>query len=69
MVGEARFKLTGSSVVEVKQGMNNLLLRISAEVKTLNSEISRYRLADYVIEMCCPERRICSTIIFSSLKQ
>ena len=51
MVGEARFKLTGSSVAEVKQRMKNLLLRISAVVKTLNSEISRYRLADYITEM------------------
>ena len=40
MAGEARFKLTGSSVVEVKQRMSNLLLCISAAVKTLNTEIS-----------------------------
>ena len=44
--------------------MKDLLLRVHVVVKTLNLEISRCHLADYVEELYLSACRTCSTIIF-----
>ena len=50
IVDRARCKYTGRSAVEVNKRMKDLLLGVV--VKTLNVEISRCHLADYVKEFC-----------------
>ena len=44
--------------------MKDLLLCVRVVVKTLNLEISRYHLEDYVKEFYLSASRTCSTIIF-----
>ena len=46
------------------QRMKDLLLCVHVVAKTLNLEISRYHLADYVKELDLSACRTCSTIIF-----
>ena len=51
IVDRARCKWTGRSAVEVNKRMKDLLLGVHVVVKTLNVEISRCHLADYVKEL------------------